>query len=150
MAHHFQNALVAERFAAYPTKVRTKLMALRTLIFNVAAKTKGVGEIIETLKWNEPAFLAANKNIGTAIRIDWKHATPKQYAMYVSCQTNLIETLRSMFADTLVFSGNRAIVFDLDSRLDRDAVAICIEAALTYHLRKRIEPRTSKPLNAMS
>jgi hypothetical protein len=43
-------ANVAEVFAAYPPSVRAKLMAVRRLIFEVAATTKGVGPLQETLK----------------------------------------------------------------------------------------------------
>ena len=48
-------------FASYPPALRKKLTALRTLIFDVAKKTEGVGALEETLRWNEPAYLTPSK-----------------------------------------------------------------------------------------
>jgi hypothetical protein len=45
---------VAENFRAYPPQVRSKLLALRALIFEITDSIKGVGELTETLKWGEP------------------------------------------------------------------------------------------------
>lgn len=42
---------VAKTFESYPPGMRKKLMALRTLIFDVAAQTAGVGALEESLKW---------------------------------------------------------------------------------------------------
>jgi len=47
----FANPAVAAVFAAYPARVRAKLLALRRLILETAAKTPGVGALEETLKW---------------------------------------------------------------------------------------------------
>ncbi len=41
---------VAKVFDGYPPNVRRKLLALRSLIFQTAARTEGVGELLETLK----------------------------------------------------------------------------------------------------
>ena len=38
----FKNPEVAAIFAKYPEKIRTKLLLLRQLIFDTAAKTEGV------------------------------------------------------------------------------------------------------------
>ena len=45
-------------------------MKLRQLIFDVAAKTKDVGQLEETLKWGEPAYLTSESKSGSLIRID--------------------------------------------------------------------------------
>ncbi|WP_426439379.1 hypothetical protein [Bradyrhizobium genosp. P] len=37
-------------FGAYPAPIKTKLLALRRLIFGTAKATKGVGALEETLK----------------------------------------------------------------------------------------------------
>ena len=54
-----QNPAVAAKFQSYPLSMRTKLMALRELILETAADTAEVGEIEETLKWGEPAYLTS-------------------------------------------------------------------------------------------
>jgi hypothetical protein len=132
----FGSAAVERTFAAYPPAMRRKLLALRTLIFKTAAATDGVGALDETLKWGEPAYVTAQSGSGSTIRIDWKKNKPAHYAMYFNCQTNLVETFRTIFPREFIYEGNRAIVFAADARVPVDALALCIESALTYHRRK--------------
>jgi hypothetical protein len=131
----FTNPAVAAKFASYPAKARRKMLALRKLVLQTAAATPGVGDIEETLKWGEPAYLTRNKT-GSTVRMDWKARDPENYAMYFTCQTGLVETFRTLFARDFTFAGNRALVFRLDDKIPRDALAVCIAAALTYHTRK--------------
>ena len=65
------NAAVARAFEAYPPNIRRKLLALRALILKTAASTQSVGELEETLKWGEPAYLTSESKIGSTIRINW-------------------------------------------------------------------------------
>ncbi len=127
---------VAKAFAAYPPKIRRKLMALRRLIFETAAEIRGVGEIDETLKWGEPAYVTAQSKTGSTIRIGWKKSKPAQYAMYFHCQTSLVDTFRALFPNDFKYQGNRAIVFHEDDVVPVEALSLCIEAALTYHRKK--------------
>jgi hypothetical protein len=132
----FANSAVAAAFDVYPPEPRRKLLALRELIFKTAAATDGVGELEEALKWGEPAYLTTRTKSGSTVRIAWKKAAPTQYAMYFNCQTDLIETFRTLFPADFSFEGNRAIVFDIDARVPTAPLIFCIAAALTYHLRK--------------
>ena len=134
----FKNPDVARVFEAYPAPVRKDMLALREMILATAASTAGVGEIEETLKWGEPAYLTSRSKSGSTVRIDWKKSRPSDYAMYFNCQTNLVETFRTLFPHELQFEGNRALVFNIGSRVPKDAVAFCVSAALTYHLRKGV------------
>ncbi|WP_217988334.1 DUF1801 domain-containing protein [Aliifodinibius salipaludis] len=109
---------------------------LRDLIYEVAKNTEGVGKLEETLKWGEPAYLTSQTKSGTTIRIDWKPKNPDQIGMYVSCNTTLVSTFRTMFGDDLKFEGNRAIYFPVDKPLPKKQVMICIQMALRYHLDK--------------
>jgi Domain of unknown function (DU1801) len=134
-----ENAVVAKTFATYPPQICRKLLVLRELIFDIAKTTEGVGPIEETLKWGEPAYMTAQSKSGSTIRLGWKKSKPTQYAMYFNCQTNLIESFRTLFPNDFKFEGNRAIVFDDDDEdvpINVDALCFCIAAALTYHLRK--------------
>ena len=133
LAGPIENAAVALAFDAFPPAMRRKLMALRKLILDTAAATEGVGEIEETLKWGEPAYVTAQSKSGSTVRIGWKKSAPSQYAMYFNCQTNLVETFRTLFPREFSFEGNRAIVFTASDSLPRDALAFCVAAALTYH-----------------
>ncbi|MCC6965643.1 MAG: DUF1801 domain-containing protein [Nitrospira sp.] len=140
----FSDPAVEAHFASYPRAVRNKMLALRELVFQTAARTKGVGELQETLKWGEPAYVTAKTKSGSTVRIDWKSRHPQQYAMYFHCQTGLIESFRSMFPNDFRFEGNRALVFKLADAIPTDVLAFCIEASLTYHARKGSVGRSSK------
>ena len=132
----FASAEVAAKFNAYPPHVRPKLLALRELILQTASSAEGAGEIEESLKWGEPAYVTRNKS-GSTLRIDWKKKEPNHYAMYFNCQTNLVETFRTLFPNDFKFEGNRALVFGLEDKIPKDSLAMCVEASLTYHLKKR-------------
>lgn len=133
-----RNPEVALVFASYPPKFRRKLLALRSLIFEVARSTEGVGALEETLKWGEPAYLTSESGSGTTVRIHWKKSAPIRYGMYFHCQTTLVERFRALFPHDFEFEGNRAIVFGEDDTFDAEKLSVCIAAALTYHRDKKI------------
>jgi hypothetical protein len=128
-------AAVDAVFKAYPGPARAKLLALRSLIFDTARTTRGVGRIAETLKWGQPSYLTPESKSGSTIRID--HVAGKQYAMYFHCQTSLITTFRELYPDKWSYDGNRCILLSIDSKVDKAALRHCIALALTYHLNKR-------------
>jgi Domain of unknown function (DU1801) len=132
----FQSALLAQTFEDYPASMRERLLSLRALIFEVASEHPAVGELEEALKWGEPAYLTSASKSGSTIRIAWKAKQPDQVSMYFNCQTNLVETFRTLFPSGLQFVGNREIVLPQEQKLPRAELALCIEAALTYHLRR--------------
>lgn len=131
-----ENAAVARTFAGYPPDLRRRLLVLRGLILDVAAAMPGVGEIEETLKWGEPAYLTSASKSGSTIRLGPVKSNPSQYALYFNCKTTLVDTFRSLFPVELRCEGNRAIVLELADAVPRDALAFCIQAALTYHRKK--------------
>lgn len=128
---------VKQKFESYPEEIKPKMEDLRELIYEVALDTEGVGELEETLKWSEPAYLPSQTKSGTTIRIDWKSKNPDQIGMYVSCNTTLVSTFRTMFADVLEFEGDRAILFPVDKPIPKKQLMICIQMALRYHLDKK-------------
>jgi Domain of unknown function (DU1801) len=113
-------------FEAYPQPVKSRLLALRRLIFDTADTTEGVGALEETLKWGQPSYLTTESKSGSTIR----------YAVYFHCQTDLVETFRELYPD-LRYGGNRSILLDAGEKLPEKALRHCIALALTYHLRKR-------------
>ncbi|MDA0366788.1 MAG: DUF1801 domain-containing protein [Proteobacteria bacterium] len=131
----FKNAAVRAAFDAYPPKARRTMMQLRELIY-AAAETEEVGGVVETLKWGQPAYLPGNARTGTTIRLGDVREAPEACALFVHCQTNLIDTYRSLFGDDLTFQGNRAILFKPGATLPKRAVRHCVTLALTYHARK--------------
>lgn len=131
------NDAVARVLKSYPPGIRRKLLAVRALILKTAASTPGVGEIEETLKWGEPAYVTAVSKSGSTIRFGWKKSDVGRYAIYFNCQTTLIETFRTLFPKELRFEGNRAIILDESEPVPIETLAFCIGAALTYHRTKR-------------
>lgn len=127
---------VKDKFDSYPDHIKPKMNALRTLIYQVAEHTKGVGQITETLKWSEPAYLTSKPKSGTTIRMDWKERNPDQIGIYVNCNTSLVERYRTMFSDELEFEGNRAIMIPVEDPIPEKELKICFQMALRYHLDK--------------
>jgi len=119
----------------YPPGIRKKMYELRALIYSTAAATAGVGRLTETLKWGEPAYLTLASKSGSTIRMGWKQSAPAQYAIYLNCQTSLVDTCQTRFPE-LKYEGNRAIIFNETDPLPEAAVSECIGMALVYHQKK--------------
>lgn len=132
---------VAAAFAAFPAPVRRGCLALRDLVFDVAADTPEAGRISEELRWGQPAYLTPDTRAGSTIRIG--RAGAKSYALFVHCQTTLIADFREI-APHLRFEGNRAVVFDAAAPPDDRALAQLMRAALTWHIRKRGHPAAGR------
>jgi hypothetical protein len=124
---------VKSAFDAVPSNARARMLELREMIFATASAIPAIGELEETLKWNEPAYLPSQSKSGSLVRLGWKPKDPDCVRLLFHCQTNLVETFRTMFTDELVFEGNRAIVLSLDKPLPKPELLFCIEAALTYY-----------------
>ena len=129
-------------FAAYPKPVRTKLLALRRLIFDTAKTTGGVGPLEEALKWGQPSYLTSKTRSGSTIRIDQVKSVANQYAVYFHCQTDLVATFRELYPREFRYGGNRSILFNADDVIDEPALRHCLALALTYHLNRRRSART--------
>ena len=127
-------------FDAYPKPVKTKLLALRRLIFDTARTTEGVGPLEETLKWGQPSYLTTETKSGSTIRIDQVKPAAGQYAVYFHCQTDLVETFRELYPE-LRYGGNRSILLNAEEKLPEAALRHCVALALTYHLNKRKSAR---------
>ena len=124
---------VEQIFAAFGQDARAGLLSLRELIFDVAARANGVGEIEETLKWGQPAYLTPQTKSGSTIRL----GVPRQggFAIYTHCQTSIISEFQSIFPDEFAYEGNRAIHFQSPTDLPLDRLQLLIARALTYHLK---------------
>ena len=129
------NPEVDQIFNNYPEQVRQKMSDLRKLILESAEELEEVKEIEETLKWNEPSYIAKH---GSTIRIDWKNKQPDQYAIYFKCTSKLVPTFKMVFNDKFNFEGDRAIIFSLNDKLPEAELKKCISAGLTYHKVKHL------------
>jgi len=137
MADGFGDPAVAAVFAAYADSVRDPLRRLRSLVFETARETGGVGDLVETLKWGQPAYRPARPRIGTTLRIDAVKGRPDHYALFVHCRTSLADTFRSLYGDTLDIEGDRAIVLSTTAEVPRAALKHCVALVLTYHATMR-------------
>ena len=132
----FSDPRVASLFKAYPPAVRARLMALRELVLDTAAKTTGVGRLRETLKWGQPSYLTEETGSGTTVRIDRLKAGDG-YAIYFHCQSGLVGQFRELYPETFTYESKRAIHFAAMDRLPVRELRHCIALALTHHLRKK-------------
>lgn len=127
---------------SHPEPTRSRLLALRALILDTAARTEGVGEIEEALRWNEPSFLTSASGSGSTIRINAR-GEPGGVALYFNCNTDLVDTFRALYRGRMIFEGNRALLLPADQPLPEAELAHCVSLALTYHTRKR--PKRGRP-----
>lgn len=132
----FQNPAVKKAYDNYPGKVTDKLLVLRELIFRIAEESDEIGQIEETLKWDNASYLTHAPKSGTTIRLSTIRADDDKYAMSVHCQTSLISDFREIYPE-LAYDGNRSLLFGVNAELPLATVEHFISSALTYHYRKR-------------
>jgi hypothetical protein len=128
---------VADVLNGFPTPVRRQLLEVRGLIFDVAAKSDGVGPLTETLRWGEPAYLTEVTGSGSTVRLGWKKSSERSCAILFNCRTPLVDTFRSEFPGVFVYEKNRAILLSASTPLPKAPLSICLCLALTYHRRRR-------------
>lgn len=131
----FADPQVARAFDAFPDPARATLLALRTLIHDTACATKGVGQLQETLKWGQPAYLTPETRAGSTLRLGvTKTGDP---AIYVHCQTTSLADFQAIFPNEFRYEGARGIRLDPMAPLEQDKLRLLIASALTYHLRRK-------------
>ncbi len=130
----FHSPAVANVFASFPDEFQARLMELRALIFEVSTTTQGVGILVETLKWNVPAYLTENPKSGTTLRLEVQ-PDAGTYGLFVPCQTSLIERCRELYTHVFRFEKNRGLIFGPNETLPGPELRHFIAMALTYHLK---------------
>lgn len=113
---------------------RQILVDVRELIFAVAASDPQIGEVEETLRWGEPAYVTTKRKTGSTIRLGIEKMSGKP-ALFFNCRTTLVEEFRQKFGGALSFSRNRALLLNRDFAYLSPKLTHCILAALSYHLR---------------
>ncbi len=132
----FGDALVASAFAAIEAPARGRLLALRRLIFEVAAATPEVGAIKETLKWGQPAYLTPETGSGSTIRLGIPKSPHHGYALFVHCSTSLTQQFEAHYPGLFDYEGTRALLFRVEKEIPENALRHCIGLALTYRTGK--------------
>ena len=140
-----ENDQVREVFANYPAAMRKRLLDLRDLILATADETDGVGQIVECLKWGQPAYLTERPKSGSTIRIDAIRGEHGLYGLFVHCRTRLVPIFRDHYDGQLSFDGNRAVILSMNEPVPVAPLKHCVAMALTYHLkRQRISEKAAE------
>lgn len=129
------NKQVYNAYQRFDGIVAKRLLEIRLLIFELAEQDDQIGAITETLKWGEPSYLTEQSKSGTTIRLSKIKDKTNYCGIYVHCQTRLISEFRDSFADALEFSGNRAVLIDVNKPLQETPIKMFLQKALTYHLK---------------
>jgi Domain of unknown function (DU1801) len=131
----FDDPAVEAVFESQPPSTRRRLLRARELIFLTAAETVGVGEIGETLRWGDPAYLTPVTRSGSTIRLNGHGGDKPGCAVYLNCHTDLVQRCRDLFPTAFEFEGNRLLVIRDDAPFPEDELRACFAMALTYHVR---------------
>ncbi|UEM14497.1 DUF1801 domain-containing protein [Bradyrhizobium barranii subsp. barranii] len=128
---------VDRAFRALPAPIGKRLLQVRALIFATAAAHKAVGELTETLKWGEPAYLTDESGSGSTIRLG-RLKDSERAAILFNCKTTLVDTFRERFPDEFEYRQTRALLLPLSGALPKQELTVCLSLALTYHLDRRV------------
>ncbi len=126
---------ISAAYDRFDDLVKTRLFEIRHLIFDIAGEHDEIGSVTETLKWGEPSYLTEQSKSGTTVRLSNVKERPDCCGIYVHCQTRLIGEFRDSFSNELEFSGNRAVLIDVNKPLNETLIKMFLHKALTYHLK---------------
>lgn len=138
--HRLSDPAVKAVFEAYPQDIRAPLEELRDTILDVGRALNGIGPVEESLKWGQPAYRPMRPRVGTTLRIGPANDVDGAlgYALYVPCQTRLIQDFRQLYRDRLRYAGDRAVLFAAGETPPPAPLRHFIALALTYHSRERV------------
>lgn len=131
MTPEFSSQAARDAFAAFPPSAQDTLLALRRMIYDLAADLP-VGPIEETTKWGQPSYATPKTKAATPIRLGV--AKSGEAALFTHCQTRVMSDFQAIAPRTLEFDGNRAVHIPAGQSVNLDELAPLIRAALTYHL----------------
>ncbi|OUS33747.1 hypothetical protein A9Q94_18555 [Rhodobacterales bacterium 56_14_T64] len=137
MKYPFASAKVEKAFDLEDAEARRGLLALRALIFDIAAELPAVGRIEEALRWGQPAYLTPDSKSGSTLRL----GVPKgaRFGVFVHCQSELIPEYLKTFPAWDRVEGTRAVLFDHPSEVEPLRHGWLIKRALTYHIREPLD-----------
>ena len=107
----FQNSEIRNIFEGYLPQTKQALLTIRQWIFEIATSSDEIGKIEECLKWGEPSYVTHSPKSGTTFRLSQLKSNPNEYALFVHCQTTLIEEFRVVYPD-FKYDKNRGVIFD--------------------------------------
>ncbi len=122
---------IGQAMARYQPAARQGVLALRSLIFDVAQGLPDIGSVQEALRWGQPAYLTSRR-AGSTLRLG-PHRDAN-FAIFAHCQTRIISTYVQAFPGWDRIDGNRAVLFDDIAQIEPERLTFLIRNALTYHL----------------
>lgn len=137
---------VQAAFQAFPPEVRHRLAEVRAMISAIAGEDPWIGEITETLKWGEPAYLTEATGSGSTIRLGWPKPESSRAVVYFNCNTTLVADFRERFGDMFEYEGNRAVLLPVAGEMPHAPVAVMLAMALSYHRTKKTRPLRAAPI----
>ena len=123
---------VAAVFKEIPNAPAKRLNTIRGIVL-AAGAAADVGGLEETLKWGQPSYLPKKKRTGTTVRLGWSASDPDNCALYVHCQTTLVDTFRDRFPDEFQYVDNRAVLIPVAEDFSEIALQQIASLAFTYH-----------------
>ncbi len=127
---------VAKVIVAYPEQAQRGVLALRTLIFDVASELPHIGPLEEALRWGQPAYLTPETRAGSTLRLG-PHRDAA-FAIFAHCSSRIIADYAQAFPGWDRIDGNRAVLFDTPSQIEPERLSHLIRHALTYHLSESV------------
>ncbi len=124
-------------FDSYPAAASKRLIQIRQLILKCAAQDDAIGELTETLKWGEPAYLTQQTGSGSTIRLGFKDKSPDTVAIYFNCQTTIVKDIQQRYPDIFKCENNRALLLPVKNPLPKIELSDCLNIALKYHINKK-------------
>lgn len=131
MTHPAPTAAILAAFDAVPKPARDHLLALRSLIFDIAA-TLPVGRVEESLKWGQPSYATPDTKAATPIRLALTKGG--DVGIFTHCQSTVMADFQTIAPKSMRFDGNRALHLDPHAPLPTGDITPLIRAALTYRL----------------
>lgn len=127
---------ISQAMARYQPSSRAVLEVVRDLVFEAADEHPQIGPVSETLKWGEPSYLTPVTKAGSTLRLSQTRKDEKP-ALFVNCKTDLIAQFRTLYPDTFMYDGVRALIVDGPPEMVREELKHCIALTLTYLLRRK-------------
>ncbi len=127
---------IENSYARFETETRADLLAIRGMVLNVAKANETIGELEETLKWGEPSYLTPKTKSGSTLRLG-QTKTDSKPALFVNCQTTLVDEVRELYPDIFSYEGTRGVVLKSAPEDVAQELEHIIALVLTYHARKK-------------
>ena len=127
---------ILDSYGRFEPETRTDLLQIREMVLRVAQSNEAIGEIEETLKWGEPSYLTPQTKSGSTLRLS-QTKTDLKPALFVNCQTTLVDEIRELYPDAFDFEGTRGVVLKSSPNDVSQELEHTIALVLTYHARKK-------------